>query len=124
MNHWTKNKPTEPGHYWMLLNGDAKVIEVVLRNSKLCIEDGVLLLDVTYFEKSEWAGPLPVPTHEQKETIILRDRDRLESMILDHDPLVDGVQTISGRTFRFNGIRNEVGVRVFTEVLPGCTLHI
>ena len=124
MNHWTRNEPTEPGHYWMLSGGKANVVEVIERSGNLCVKYGTFMVGATYFGKAEWYGPLPVPTYQKKETILLRDRDRLESMIPDHDPLMDGVQTISGRTFRFNGIRNEVGVHVFTEVLPGCTLHI
>lgn len=121
MNHWTKNSPTVPGHYWMLSNGKARVVEVIERKGDLCIEYGAFFLSLTYFiDTAEWNGPLPVPTHctvLQLESIVLRDRDGFETMKLDQDPRLVGVTTLSGRVFRDQGLRTAQGVRIFSEVV-------
>jgi hypothetical protein len=113
----------------MLANEKARVVEVIDRKGDLCIEYGVFFLALTYFDGvAQWCGPLPLPTHcavvsRGEESIVLRDRDGFETMKFDQDPALVGVTTLSGRVFRYNGIRTQQGVRVFTEIIQGCTFH-
>lgn len=117
MNHWTKNKPTVPGHYWLLANGKARVVEIIERNGDLCFEHGIFFLSVSYFDgMAQWCGPLSLPTHSAEETIVLRDCDGFETMKFDQDPHLAGVTTLSGRVFKYQGARTQHGLRIFTEI--------
>ena len=64
---WTKERPTEPGWYWMRRPGeDLQVVEVRQFNGGLKImnhEQPYLSKDLNdpRLEQAEWAGPLKVP---------------------------------------------------------------
>lgn len=118
MNHWTKNKPTVPGHYWMLANEKARVVEIIERNGDLCFEHGAFFLSLTYFDGvALWCGPLPLPTHSGKEVIVLRDADGLERMEhVDYEYAAGSFMTSSHRLFHYAHQRTAQGLRIFTEL--------
>ena len=116
MNHWMKNKPTVPGHYWMLANEKARVVEVIERNGDLCLEHGAFFLSLSYFDGvAQWCGPLSLPAHSKEEAIVLRDRDGLERMeYLNHESTFS-FMTSSHRIFHYANQRTEQGLRIFME---------
>lgn len=80
---WTKEKPTEPGWYWLQrVYGDARAVKVVRR------ADGVLLMsDGTSFpevENANWAGPIPLPPEPWDDEVTEADiRTMVEVWMLE-----------------------------------------
>ncbi len=61
MNTWTRERPAEPGFYWLRQGRRARVVEI--RDGYLCMTTSELPVPIgaKALDNAEWYGPLSPP---------------------------------------------------------------